>query len=199
MLLKYPIYSPFLTLQEHGYLLAHNVKGYINSSSAALKRQMFSILTNEYDYTKIMGGYLYNKVNRVDSLVASQKSSVNQETYTAISPENIKYLKRIIEFCHENNKLVYLVRTPTHKAFVVLRNEKTFQEIRHKYFDSIPFLFFSKFPVKDTEFADLEHLNYYGASKYSIWFESLLKAGLLSKIDKQGFINEELMTYKENH
>lgn len=192
MLEKYQIYAPFLALQEHKFLFTHNYKGYINSLSFALKKQIFTILTNNYAYTDIVGGYLYNKVNKVDSLIAVQKSSVNTATYSEISDENIKCLREIIDFCHQNHKQVFLIRTPTHRAYQTLKNEATFQHIRHKYFDSIPFLDLAGFPINNAEFADLEHLNYYGARKYSIWFGSLLNAGLLSQTNMQQFINERL-------
>ena len=199
MSIKYPIYSPFLSLEEHKFLFLQNFKGYISSSSIALKKQLFNILTKEYDYTKIIGGYLYNKVNRVDSLIAVQKRTrLDPDAYTAVSDENIKHLREIIDLCHQYNKQVYLIRTPTHKAFPATRNEEIFQDVRHKYFDSIPFLDFAKFPIKDADFADLEHLNYYGASKYSRWFDALLNDGLFSQANAQDFINERIQACKSN-
>ena len=58
-------------------------------------------------------------------------------------------------------------------------------------FEQIEFLDFSKFPLADHEFADLEHLNYKGAKVFSIWFQHMLAQGLLTRADKQAHIDRE--------
>ena len=182
---QYPIYAPFIAPEDHRFLFAHNFKGYINSSCFALKKQLFSILTNNYAYTSTIGGYYYNKASKLDSMLAIQRKSSDTASYTAISDENLRYLKASIDFCLQNGKRVYLVRTPTHAAFPILKSEQVFQEVRSKYFSNVPFLDFAAFPVADAEYADLEHLNYSGARKFSVWIDKILKAGLLSLPDSE--------------
>ena len=46
--------------------------------------------------------------------------------------------------------------------------------IRKKEFASIPFLDFNKFELNKEDYADLEHLNFKGANKFSKWFDNLL-------------------------
>ena len=71
-------------------------------------------------------------------------------------------------------------------------NEKIFQSILKSNFSGIEFLDFKDFPLSNSEYGDLEHLNYRGANKFSPFFDRLLKGGLLEKSDKQGFINSEM-------
>jgi len=178
---EYPIYAPFIPLQDHRYLFTHNFRGYINSSSFALKQQMISILANDYAYSKLIGRYFYTTANKVDSLIAVQHTMADTVNYALTSPDNIRYLKACIDLCRAHGKKVWLVRTPTHQDFPVLKNEQLFQEIRNKHFGDVPFLDFSAFPIRNTELADLEHLNCYGASRFSAWVDKMLKGGLLSQ------------------
>lgn len=180
MELQYPIYAPFITLEDQRLLIEHNFRSYINSTCFALKKQLFNIAGNNYAYTNIIGGYYYNQANTVDSLVALQRTKPDTASFRGISKENLRYLKASIDLCQQHGKQVYLVRTPTHHALPVLKNEDVFQEVRRQYFGNVPFLDFAAFPVKNAEYADLEHLNCYGARRFSTWFEQLLKGGLLS-------------------
>jgi hypothetical protein len=52
------------------------------------------------------------------------------------------------------------------------------------------FLDFADFPILNSEFGDLEHLNYRGAAKFSIWFNKLIESGLLQEPNKQLLINK---------
>ncbi|MBW8687610.1 hypothetical protein [Chitinophaga rhizophila] len=191
---QYPIYAPFIASEDRRLLFAHNMSGYITSSSFALKRQVFNILTNNYAYTSVIGGYYYNNVNKLDSLLAIQQQLPVTGSDTSLSRENLRYLKACIDVCLQNGKQVYLVRTPTHPKFPGRRSERVFEQVRREYFNDIPFLDFAAFPIADTEYADLEHLNYYGARRFSIWMNKMLKNGLLSvsEKDRQSFINEHL-------
>jgi hypothetical protein len=58
-------------------------------------------------------------------------------------------------------------------------------------FGDIEYLDFSKFPLSMEEYGDLEHLNEFGAKRFSIWFNKMIKDGLLEMDNKQKYINEE--------
>jgi hypothetical protein len=75
-------------------------------------------------------------------------------------------------------------------------NEKQYKSILRNRFSGIPFLDFSSFPLLNSEFGDLEHLNFKGAKKFSLWFNEIMQVGLLSKGDKQAFIDIEIKKYK---
>ncbi len=115
-----------------------------------------------------------------------------------ISYYNLKYLTKIITLCKNNNIRVILIRSPQHKKYSGYSNEIKYQEIRKQYFPSIEYIDFSKFPLKNSEFGDLEHLNYKGAAKFSNWFNELLRMNFLEKNNKQDIINEEIKTRLHN-
>ena len=51
---------------------------------------------------------------------------------------------------------------------------------------------FQNFPLEDNEFWDPIHLNYKGAKKFSLFFDSSLKRGLLDAPNPQSMIDEEI-------
>ena len=109
-----------------------------------------------------------------------------------VSSHSINYLTQIIEHCQANGKRVILIRSPLHDKYAWYKNELTFKAVLANNFENIEFLDFSKFPLKNSEFADFEHLNSKGATVYSTWFGSLLRNNILEKEDKQSIINDAI-------
>ncbi|MGV8813804.1 MAG: hypothetical protein ACOH2D_06800 [Gelidibacter sp.] len=87
---------------------------------------------------------------------------------------DILYLKKMIELCKKNNVKVVFVRSPYHEKFIGRKYESLFQMYRKENFENIDFLDCKDFEIENFEFADLQHLNYKGANKFSIWFEKLI-------------------------
>ncbi|MCW3467036.1 hypothetical protein [Chitinophaga nivalis] len=197
MLYRYSAYAPFLSFSDNALLLQHNLSGYIQCLSNTLKTHTSSIVKNNNSFSGMLGGYLPLHKHKADSFLAVQQATSHGKVTadTAISYENIRYLKQIVDFCHENNKQVYFVRSPQHKAYFLTKNENIFQQVRNEYFAAIPFLDFNAFPLVNAEYADLEHLNYEGAYKFSMYFNNLLKEGLLAQKDLPRFLNEKAATY----
>lgn len=186
---KYSIYSPFLTKEDNQFLATKNISGFIGSLSAALKKTTFYITTNDYSYSNRIGGYLYLHQSKLDSFLTIHKMSSNIVPNTSLSVKNIECLREIIWYCQKDNRQIALIRTPQHKIYPDNKNEAVFQSVRNKYFDTIPFLDFVEFSLDNDEFADWDHLNYKGACKYSLWFDHLLKEGLLTEKYKQQIYN----------
>ena len=118
-----------------------------------------------------------------------------QKDYS-ISRKNIEYLEKIVTFCKEKNVNIYFIRSPQHIYYASRKNEKVFRRIRNEKFENVPFLDFNDFPLTNGEFGDFGHLNYRGAEKFSLWFDELLKKGLLSRSTKNEFINSEIKKYE---
>ncbi|GGZ53532.1 hypothetical protein GCM10008088_14010 [Mesonia mobilis] len=188
---RYPKYSAFLNNEQELTLLRNNPLEYINSISQAKKKQLFRILTQDYNLINEIGGYRYLEKFKIDSILKSHDSDIKPLESCEISEINLFYLREIINFCHQNKKQVYLVRSPQHKKYYGGVNETQFDSIRLKKFSDVEFLDFNRFPLNNKDFADLEHLNFKGARKFSIFFNSLLQGGLLEKSidDKQKFID----------
>ena len=96
-------------------------------------------------------------------------------TYYKASIYNLIYLKKIVLMCKEKNLNLFLIRSPMYKNSYYLNNENLLQIIKKNQFEDIDFLDFKDFPLSNNEYRDLNHLNYKGAKKFSLWFNVWLK------------------------
>ncbi|MBQ0740337.1 hypothetical protein J9332_39270, partial [Aquimarina celericrescens] len=62
----------------------------------------------------------------------------------------------------------------------------------------IEYLDFSNFPLSNSKYGDLGHLNYKGAKIFSEWFASLLLNELLEKENKQDYIDGKMKARTHN-
>ncbi|WP_298499340.1 hypothetical protein [uncultured Algibacter sp.] len=193
---RIPIYLPFIKKDEAQLLYKNNSKAFVAGTSKSFRENLINLFSLKYDYTSKIGGYKWTKRNDIDSLLAIENTKKpNKIDITAInnlSLKNLEFLDKIISLCNEKNIKVYLVRSPQHTKYKGRLNEELFQKIRSKRFKTIDFLDFNNFPFNNSDFADLDHLNYKGAAKFSKWFNELNQNGLLSKNDKQVFIDSEI-------
>lgn len=189
---RLPKYGAYMDFEAYRLLLTKNPKGLMNAMPAFLKYSLNQAF-NGYQTQEDIGGYYYLERNKTDSLVANiNQISIPDNPSQAISDYNLQYLQKLIHCLISLNRRVFLIRSPLHSMYEGYSNEGQFQEIRKVNFPEIEFLDFSKFPLKNSEFGDLEHLNHRGARKFSAWFNQLLLEGLLEKNDKQDFINASL-------
>lgn len=195
---NYPIFSPFMNLEDTLILVSNNFMGYIGIIPNSLNDRISRILKSDYDYSKNLGGYEDLMRNKTDSLIANgvSKKKVVQNNSNEISEYNMKYLQKIIGVCKGNKVQLFLIRSPQHSKYFGWENEQKYQFILNKNFEFIEYLDFSKFPLKNSEFGDLEHLNAKGAKIFSEWFQRMLKKGLLNIENKQEFIDNQLQETK---
>ncbi|MCD2259803.1 hypothetical protein [Psychroserpens luteolus] len=170
---KYPKYAPFMTLKEQRLLLTHNFRGYMNVVSVATNKNLLKLINNKNDHTKIIGGYkaLDHQLD-LDKITESEIELAITTSKDSISVHNVLYLKKLIDYCKEKEKKITLIRSPLHRKNNDRKNEDTFQRIRLEYFKDVEFLDFIDFPLEDTDFADLEHLNSQGAIKFSAYIDN---------------------------
>ena len=192
---RYPLYAPFLEFKDHMLLFEKNSIGFCNALSLSLNKNFNTIIFNNYNFSELRIGYMKKEGSKLDSLMKVYKNKGRFEKYKSnISLVNIKYLKKIIKVCQDNNKKVFIIRCPITKISKVLQNEKIYR----KYLattckiSKIEFLDFINFPLKNSEFYDTEHLNSKGAVKFSKWFNELLIDGFLNRPHKQKYIDEKI-------
>lgn len=195
----YPKYAPFMNSSDKKVLIKNNLSGFLNSSSLSFKNNFSHILNHNFSYSNSIGGYLSLKTNKTDSLLGCMKTNVFEEKAIPLSEINLNYLSKLLRFCQEQGKNAILIRSPQHKKHSGYSNESTYQQIRNSRYSSIEYLDFSKFPLNNAEFGDLEHLNYKGAKIFSIWFDHLLNKGLLKQKDKHEYINKEIKARMRNN
>jgi hypothetical protein len=189
----FPQYVSFMDKSDINLLIENNPKDFMNCMSISTRKNLIRLFTWNYNFSDGMGGYL-----RIDKLRNATNDAVNGtinnniSNSTNISIVNIDYLQKIIAYCHAQHKKVFLVRSPLHKKYEYLKNEKDFTRIRNEKFSDVDFLDFNRFPLNDDDFADYGHLNYRGSTKFSKWFNTMVNSGLLLNKNKQALIDKSL-------
>ena len=193
---RYPLYSPFMSLEEKKFLALKNFSGLNNCLALSLKDNVSRILHHDINYSGQIGAFVYNTREKVDSFLTQvdirREFTKREKEQDQVSVENIAYLEKLIQFLTAHKKKVFLIRSPLHRSYPGLGNQAEYEKILHDRFAGIEYLDFKAFPLQNADFVDLEHLNFKGARKFSLWFNQLLKEGLLEKDNKQQFIEEEI-------
>jgi hypothetical protein len=164
---RYILYAPFIPIQHHKVLIKNNVLGLLNNISVGARTNATKLISNDLTYQDQIGGYLFLERDKTDSLLQHIPTQSENNSHQ-LSLTNIYYLEQLITYCQKQHKKVFLIRSPMHRMSTDFKNERQFLSILKTRFGEIEFLDFSKFPLENDEFGDLEHLNHKGAKKYSI-------------------------------
>jgi hypothetical protein len=201
ILYRVPKYATIMDYESYKYIFFKNPNALIKVFPLIFKNDINTLLSGNKDYINYQdwGGYFHHKKAEVDLLLKARKLIKNNREKITYSNVNLEYLYKIITYCKYNNTKLILVRSPQHPEYPILSNEKVFQKILKNDLKEIPFLDFNKFPLSNQDYVDLQHLNYKGARKFSLFFNDLLKHGLLEKTDKQQFINNEIENLFKNN
>ncbi|SDH86005.1 hypothetical protein [Winogradskyella thalassocola] len=192
---KYPKYSSFMSMTDKLVLFKNNPSAFINVQSLSLKMKLTRSIKNELYFSNDYGDYFYLERDKTDSLVKNL-SGVEDIPFTVdneVSEVNLSYLDAIIKLCEENGKKVILIRSPLHKKYHESVNEENYYEILKTRYGTMDYMDFSNFPLSNSQYGDLQHVNHKGAKVFSEWFAMLLQNGLLEKENKQDFINDMML------
>ncbi|WP_460219704.1 hypothetical protein [Psychroserpens sp. MEBiC05023] len=165
----------FFNFSDHKILATKNHMGYQQALLKGLKRNLNRIVNNEYNFIDSIGGYRRVKWNHMASILDTLSYDVKtqySEKQKKTSLYDIEYLKKMIDLCNLKSINIQFVRSPYHSKFIGRKYEVLFQKYREKHFKDIVFLDFKDFILEDSEYGDLQHLNYKGALKFSKWFEN---------------------------
>lgn len=113
----------------------------------------------------------------------------------SLSKTNIRYLRKIIDFCQTNKVKIFLIRSPQHPLYGDLRNELVYQNVLKKSFNDVDLLDFNNMKFPNSHYLDLHHLNYKGATKFSLMLNNLTQNGLLESDNKQAIINQAIKSF----
>ncbi len=193
---RLPIYFPFIPQNEIKLLYKNNKRTFLNAISKTFRKNVFKVITSQYDYSNSIGGYQSLEGSEMDQLLLDYKKDSLDFNTINYANENLKYLRKTVDFLKINGLNVYFTRSPHHKYYIDYKNEKYFIKLKDSVFGDIEYLDFSNFPIENIEHKDFGHLNNLGAEKFSIWFNNLLKEGLLNKPNKQDFIKEKMNEVK---
>lgn len=170
-----PNYVPFFNFEDHYLFVSINALSYQQEALKGISTNLTRIVLSQYNFIDYIGGYRHNEGSKIDSLMRTHKFDPKKQyarEEKEISKYDIIYLKKIVRLCATKNITLFFVRSPYHNTFDGHNYEDLFQTYRMTNFGEIPFLDFQGFPMDDTEFKDLEHLNNKGARKFSMWFEN---------------------------
>lgn len=173
---RYSYLLPYIPQQDENLIKQKNTAGYLKTLAPRFKNNLVHILKNDYNLTDEIGGYRKLTRNKVDSILKNlnTKSGETFQPPYPVSIQSIAYLKKMIEICEEYRITAILIRSPQHSQLKMRFNESHFQRIRTTHFKHLEFFDFSDFPLANKYFSDLEHLNYEGATIFTISFRDSL-------------------------
>ena len=179
---KLPRYFHFLSLDDWKKLIKIDLKSSLYSSTYAPEytaRLIKQILTkSKKDRSLIIGGYKSESHQITEDMINSVKNtdSTNQFKISIIERQNLIDIKT---FCKENNIELLFVNPPLHPAKYYSseyqQGKIIFEEFLKKEFPEYTYLNFSAQFLPDSCYADLIHLNKYGAEIFSKKLDSVLK------------------------
>lgn len=194
-------YSPVMSYNDYKYIAQKNPLGVIKSLGNVFKTSInfLSSKNKKFIDYKGWGGYNYMTKNHVDSLIQAQnKGLVYVQDVSKANYINLYYLDKIVALCQALKIKLFLVRTPFHNKYLGFKNEKLFQDVLKNRYASVAFLDFRLFPLSNKEYRDLDHINYLGAKKFSIFFNKLIKDSIFYKENPEIVVKRKIMEYKEN-
>lgn len=103
---------------------------------------------------------------RLKEDVAATKPFVKGTPPEKLSQISIDYIRQIAAYCKRKNITLILINTPVYQWKKYVDHEQ-FEANRNKYFGDIPYLDYKDFPLPDSCYADIWHLNADGQRQFS--------------------------------
>jgi hypothetical protein len=144
-----------------------------------------------------IGGYKNEKLSKVDKLIADNEFNSSISKSHSLSETNISYLRKMIDFCRENNIKTFLIRSPQHPLYPDLSNEAVYQNVLKTQFKDVELFDFDTMNFPNNYYLDLDHLNYKGAKEFTTFFNNLIKNDLLNSANKQLLINKTIKDFNK--
>jgi hypothetical protein len=179
---RFPKFAPFMDFHHHYILAYNNPKSYIENLSKSIKKNSGKILSNDYRFINHHIGPFKN-LNQIVEDPEETKEKPSQMIKVELSPVNLAYLDKIVSFCHEKRINLLFIRCPLHPKYTGYYNESELKHLLKTRYSTIQFLDFANFPLESADYFDLEHLNFNGSKKFSLWFETFKNTELQTKMN----------------
>lgn len=165
-------YSFAMDLEDINLVLQNNPNYFLQANLAALESNVKFLLKGKKIFeNRHWGGYLPVYEVKLDSLKkVNYIAKIKEERIEGLSETNIRYLKKIVQFCRDQNREIIFIRTPFDQDMDRVYSESKFQAIRKKEFGKVPFWDFKDAPLPVEGFRDYDHLNVKGATVFSAIF-----------------------------
>jgi hypothetical protein len=176
---RIPIYAPFMSLEDHLFLLSKNFWGYWKVTALVIQKNIERIYKNEDQIVKEIKAnprnnkvYIERKAKKIEILKINCKQ---QKITFDISVNHLRYLQKTIQIAENHEKVVRIIRSPIHASSTLRCIEKTYQQQRKNWFHDLPFSDFIDFKLEDDEWMDYQHLNEKGAERFSITLQKRME------------------------
>jgi hypothetical protein len=192
-----PKYMPVLDAEGLLLLGKKSPLAFTKAFSASQKLKIEYLIGNDENYfTKNkIAGYTWRKTSfkqeKIDSIILRNNNPEFKKDKTGYSPDNIFYLKQIVDFCELNNVNVYFVRSPM-PSFLQITNDSLFRSVLTKEFRHTTFIDLKDYPLANKDFNDNIHLNYMGAMKLSKFMDRFIASGAFKTDTFQKWIDVDI-------
>ncbi|UGS24212.1 hypothetical protein [Flavobacterium channae] len=197
-LVNIPNFAPVMTFEDHSFLIKQNPWSYFKSQEMVIKNNLNFLLyrkkniLNQRDW----GGFYANPRQKVDSIIKSnEKQKKLNSTKIVVDTTNLPFVDKIASICKKRGIQLFLIRSPQHPKYIYCENEEQLQKILKTRYSQLFYLDFENFYLLNDDYADLEHLNYKGAKKFSLFFDALLKKGLVESSNPEQLVQDEIVKH----
>jgi hypothetical protein len=172
-----PKYAPLMSRAEWRLLEKTNPAGVRYRLGKVAIHAALNGLARSGHYQTVLGGFEALDGYYDPGTVAGKSfRAVYHSDPTQVSELNLNYLDAMVRYLEQHHIAVYFIRTPLREASPALGNEQVFQAVLRSRYPQVRFLDFREYPLSDSDFYDVEHLNRGGARKFSQYFATQLNS-----------------------
>lgn len=197
-LVNIPNFAPVMTFEDHSFLIKQNPWSCFKSQEMVIKNNLNFLLYRKKNILdqRDWGGFYANPRQKVDSIIKSnEKQKKLNSTKIVVDTTNLPFVDKIASICKKRGIQLFLIRSPQHPKYIYCENEEQLQKILKTRYSQLFYLDFENFYLLNDDYADLEHLNYKGAKKFSLFFDALLKKGLIQSPNPEQLVIDEIVKH----
>jgi hypothetical protein len=154
-------------------ILANKKTTFINAILHSPYRIIFKFLIKgslSYEDLEIGAYQKNNSYNLSKDITYQNKQTKQPEEETSISLCQKEYLLKITDLCKSRNVKLVLINTPVYKPDVYGNIDKL-NNFYNTYLSGVKYMDYSAFPLPDSCYRDVGHLNYKGAEIFSKYLQ----------------------------
>jgi hypothetical protein len=164
-----------MSIEEHAFLFNNNPKKFLKTFFSMSPTQIFSSQKN------IEGGYLFLIRNKIkgNEKPFILNATIKNRSFDQIKKNEIVGFANLLSLIKGHPTTFFVItRMPMHTSYEGLENEIQFQNCIKQLNKNknCRFIDFLKSNLNDTDFGDAEHLNHYGARKFTPVFRDSVRS-----------------------
>ena len=166
--LKYAKYWQILPLEQKMLIAKKSPAAFLIATKDVLKAHFKLLFKKGNLYERLTWGE-YSPITR--NTIPKLRIEMHNKIESHYEPNkiahlNLSYLKKIVAYCEEKKLHLILLRTPVHELHDK-DYETELQAFLKNDLHNTTFWDYANYHLDDKEFADLDHLNYSGAKKFT--------------------------------